>query len=544
MRSFAAIVFLVAAVLITLSQARRDLWAPDEPRHAEVARTMVVSSEWLVPRLNGEIYPDKPPPPFWLMGGFMKLFGTHEWAARIPTVIAAASILALTVLIADLLAIPTAALLAVLILATSFRSWWLFQRVSLDVLMTAFVCVSIVGWLRHWRNRGNPAVNGLLFFGGMAAGVSMKGPLAIVVVLAAAIGHGLSTGSIRKLVERRFLLPGLLAFAAIIAAWVVPLWLATDPVYHNELFFKQSAGRIANAWNHEAPFWYYLYDFPAEFMPWTPLLALGVFALIRFRPMATRSASTLLLAWTVPTFIFLSVVQSKRGNYLLPLYPAFALLASLGLNELLQLGGVWVRRVRVVAWIGLGILGLATLAVAASPFIPAVREQGVNVPVGAAIAALLVGAAFVLRGRVHLQEGRPASAVREQGFGIVALLALTSVFVLPAVDAAKSGRVIAERLRDELPSGTYVPMLGLRADEYCFYSNLAFREVESKDDFIAALQREDVRYALADTKDLSKLRKKVTLPEGVVECDWDTTGSRRGVSVLEVTRRSTERARE
>lgn len=98
----------------------------------------------------------------------MKLFGTHEWAARIPTVIAAASTLALTVIIADLLAIPTAALLAVLILGTSFRSWWLFQRVSLDVLMTAFVCTSIVGWLRHWRDRGSPGFNGLLFFGGIA----------------------------------------------------------------------------------------------------------------------------------------------------------------------------------------------------------------------------------------------------------------------------------------------------------------------------------------------------------------------------------------
>ncbi|MBK6942626.1 MAG: glycosyltransferase family 39 protein [Planctomycetes bacterium] len=542
MRSFAVIVFLVAVLLITLSQARRDLWAPDEPRHAEVARTMVVSSEWLVPKLNGEIYPDKPPPPFWLMGGFMKLFGTHEWAARVPTVIAAASILALTVIIADLLAIPSAALLAVLILASSFRSWWLFQRVSLDVLMTAFVCVSIVGWLRHWRGRGSAAVNGVLFLGGMAAGVSMKGPLAIVVALAAAVGHGLSMGMARKLVERRFLLPGLLAFAVIIAAWVVPLWLATDAAYHDELFFKQSAGRIASAWNHEAPFWYYLYDFPVEFMPWTPLLALGMFALIKFRPKATQSSWTLLFSWTVPTFLFLSVVQSKRGNYLLPLYPAFALLASLGLHELLALGGAWTRRVRVVAWIGLSFLGLATLAVAASAFIPAVKDQGINVPIGAALVALFVGAVFVLRGRVHLQEGRPDSAIREQGFGVVAVLVLAAVFVLPAVDAAKSGRVIAERLRDQLPSGSYVPMLGLRADEYCFYSNLAFREVESKDDFIAALRRADVRYALADTKDLAKLRKKVALPEGVVECTWETTGSRRGVSVLEVNHRPADGA--
>lgn len=537
MRSFAATVFLVALVLITLSQARRDLWAPDEPRHAEVARTMVVSSEWLVPKLNGEIYPDKPPPPFWLMGGFMKLFGTHEWAARIPTVIAAASTLALTVIIADLLAIPTAALLAVLILGTSFRSWWLFQRVSLDVLMTAFVCTSIVGWLRHWRDRGSPGFNGLLFFGGMAAGVSMKGPLAIIVALAAAIGHAFSTGTARKLFDRRFLLPGLLTFVVIIASWVVPLWLATDPAYHNDLFFKQSAGRIANAWNHEAPFWYYLYDFPAEFMPWTPLLALSLFALIKLRPKATQSAWTLLLAWAVPTFIFLSVVQSKRGNYLLPLYPAFALLASLGLNELLALGTAWTRRVRVVAWIGLGVLGLATLALGASAFIPAVRDQGIRVPAGFALIALLVGAVFALRGRVLIREGRPDSAIREQGFGMVALLVLAAVFVLPAVDAAKSGRVIAERLRDQLPSGSYVPMLGLRADEYCFYSNLAFREVESKEDFIAELKREDVRYALADTKDLAKLRKKISLPAGVVECTWETTGSRRGVSVLQVDHR-------
>lgn len=108
---------------------------------------------------------------------------------------------------------------------------------------------------------------------------------------------------------------------------------------------------------------------------------------------------------------------------------------------------------------------------------------------------------------------------------MVALLVLAAVFVLPAVNTSRSRRVIAERLRDQLPSGSYVPMLGLRADEYCFYSNLAFREVESKEDFIAELKREDVRYALLqNTKDLAKLGRRSAFPLVSSGCTWETTG--------------------
>ncbi len=82
-------VFVLCLLILLPTIARRDLWSPDEPRHAEAARTTLITGDYLVPHLAGEIYLDKPAPPFWLMAASMKVFGAHDWAARIPFVVLA-----------------------------------------------------------------------------------------------------------------------------------------------------------------------------------------------------------------------------------------------------------------------------------------------------------------------------------------------------------------------------------------------------------------------------------------------------------------------
>ncbi|MFH1730419.1 MAG: glycosyltransferase family 39 protein, partial [Planctomycetota bacterium] len=75
----AALIVALAAVMLFPSWPFRDLWTPDEPRYMEVAREMVLTGDYLVPHLNGETYPDKPPVFFWLAAGFYKLgFGYNS----------------------------------------------------------------------------------------------------------------------------------------------------------------------------------------------------------------------------------------------------------------------------------------------------------------------------------------------------------------------------------------------------------------------------------------------------------------------------------
>src|SRR3712207_1245468 len=74
-------------LLIGTGIGLRDPWPADEPRFALVARDMVGTGEWLVPRVGGDIYADKPPLYFWLMASGIKLFGSVKLAFLLPSLL-------------------------------------------------------------------------------------------------------------------------------------------------------------------------------------------------------------------------------------------------------------------------------------------------------------------------------------------------------------------------------------------------------------------------------------------------------------------------
>ncbi|MFH0945551.1 MAG: glycosyltransferase family 39 protein [Planctomycetota bacterium] len=503
--------FLLGLLVFTPAILRRDLWSPDEPRHAEVARTMLITGEYLVPKLSGELYPDKPAPPFWLMAVSMKLAGgPSEWAARLPFVLAAAGTLALITFIVRMLGGSAAAtLLAVLMLATAYRFMWLAQRVSLDMMLTFFTALAVSGWLRQWKARGSEYVNGLIFFGASALAVLTKGPLGLLVPLLTASIHAAWTGNLRRFLAPRFL-ASILVFVAIVSAWVIPACIAGGEAYTRELLFKQSAGRVFNAWNHENPFWYYATKLPLEFLPWTPVLILGLVGIARGWFPAERGAVRFLLAWFLPTFIFLSIVQSKRGNYLLPLYPALAVLTALAADESALPRGAAVALRRIAGGLALLMLVIA-VAVGVGQFLPQVKDLELKgLFPGAAAVAVLMGAGGALSWR--FQKKSAVRAFLVQGATILGVMVFAALLVLPVIDARKSPRVVAELLAAESARpGHYVPFCGIRTEEYRFYSGLDCREVE-RDEFLELLKRTDFELAVLDRKSLKKVRG--SLPEG------------------------------
>ncbi|MFD2378655.1 ArnT family glycosyltransferase [Ottowia pentelensis] len=79
--------FGALAVLLLALSAARPLSVPDEGRYAEVSRWMLVSGDWLVPRLNGLPFFHKPPLTHWLQAASLAVFGVHPWAVRLPGVL-------------------------------------------------------------------------------------------------------------------------------------------------------------------------------------------------------------------------------------------------------------------------------------------------------------------------------------------------------------------------------------------------------------------------------------------------------------------------
>jgi len=117
----------------------------------------------------------------------------------------------------------------------------------------------------------------------------------------------------------------------IAAAWLVPMSLASDPDYLNNMLFKQSAGYVADSFSHARPFWWYLPLLPAMLFPWT-------FWPRAWRAIASRRVlgdpgTRLCLAWAVLTFIAFSLISGKQPHYLLLMFPAVALLLARLLPE-------------------------------------------------------------------------------------------------------------------------------------------------------------------------------------------------------------------
>ena len=181
------------SLLFILGVGRWDLWDPDEPRYAEVAKEMVMNSgDWILMHLNGKVYGDKPPLFFWLIALSSYLWGGFtSFAVRFPPALFGTLTVLLTFLVGKILYSSRTGFLSGLILATSFEFAYLSTRGNIDTTLTFFTTASILCFLLWYRRRkeektNEKAMEGLLFYGfyiAMALGTLAKGPIGFILPL-------------------------------------------------------------------------------------------------------------------------------------------------------------------------------------------------------------------------------------------------------------------------------------------------------------------------------------------------------------------------
>ena len=323
------------ALLTLVSLLTRSYLPIDETRYVSVAWDMWLHGNFLVPHLNGALYSDKPPFLFWIFQFGWALFGVNDvWPRVVPSIFAAASLM-LTSKISRRLwpQRPMIAGLAPLI-AVSSMLWMIFVSAAMfDMLIVFFTLVGIFGILRSWQE-SDP--RGWLILGAaIGLGILSKGPVILLHTLPLALLA--PWWAIEKRPTRWFLwyagiLGAVLIGALIALAWAVPAAIAGGEKYSQLIFWGQSAGRVVKSFAHNRPFWWYLPLLPVLLFPWMLWPALWR----SFRSLAKQppsSAVRLCLAWFVPVFFIFSLISGKQPHYLLPLFPAFALLASYALDR-------------------------------------------------------------------------------------------------------------------------------------------------------------------------------------------------------------------
>lgn len=315
---------LVSAFFIFLGS--RGLNEPDEGRYAELGREMAVSGDWLTPRLNGFEHFQKPPLLYWTTALSFKTFGFNEWAARLPSTVAALGILAMTGWMASLLFGRAAAIPAVLILASSFLFFSLARFLTPDMLMTFFIVAALACLIQATHGESPGSFWRWGFFIAMGLGFLTKGPMALVVPVSGALA--LQFGLRRN--SSLFPLPwvrGLLLALVLGLSWFC-MMVALYPRLADYFLGYELVKRFgSHAHGRSQPFWFFVPVLVIGFMPWflfVPGMARSLWKRVRSKNPLTP-AQWLLLGWVVPPFLILSASGSKLLTYILPLLPAFAL---------------------------------------------------------------------------------------------------------------------------------------------------------------------------------------------------------------------------
>ncbi len=351
------------------------LRTPLEVKYALVARQMLAGGPLLVPHLFGELYPDKPPLYFWVTTGLGWLAGgIDERVARLPAAVAASAGVALVARLGTDLFGPGGGLAAACSLATSNLFFWYARQGHPDQFLTTFVTLAYLGLWHGMPRRPGRTRWTLLAYLAMGLAVLSKGALGALLPLLGASVYVLMTRRLRAVPSGLQLRVGLPVLLGVVLAWYGPAVARAGSGYVYETLVHHHLTRYLRAWIHRESWYYYLGQFPVQFFPWTLFLpgaiALGWRASRRAEDERPRSGGPdayraqaagggrrpvlLPLAWLASGFVFLSLSSSKRGAYLLPLYPAAALLV----------GWLWSRAISGARsrWVTVPLAGLSVAA--------------------------------------------------------------------------------------------------------------------------------------------------------------------------------------
>jgi 4-amino-4-deoxy-L-arabinose transferase-like glycosyltransferase len=317
----------------------RILSIPDEGRYVGIALEMLWSGNWLVPRLDTLPYFHKPPLFYWMTAASLATFGINEWAARLPSLLAATGCAFGMFLFVRRWVGEAHARIALLVLATTPFFYGGAQFANLDMLVTACIAATILCAADAVlaAESGRPRRRSLAAAYAFAAlGVLAKGLIGIAIPVLV-VGAWLLILAKPAMALRLVWLPGVALFALIAMPWFA-LMQAEYPGFLQYFFVHHHFERFATVgFNNQQPFWFLIAVFAGATLPWCPLLASGLkkrHAMLEEGPQ--RQVRALMWTWLIATLIFFSIPPSKLIGYVLVAVPPFGALVA---DAMMQAGG-------------------------------------------------------------------------------------------------------------------------------------------------------------------------------------------------------------
>lgn len=362
------LLLLIAFVIISSGLGCRDPWSPDEPRFALIAQEMVDTGTWFFPHRGGQLYPDKPPLFMWIVAAFYLITGSIAVATLLPSLCAGLICIGLIYDLGRRLWNPTIGMIAGLVLLTTLQFVMQTKTGQIDALLCLWTTLAMYGLVRHlvlgpaWHWYYIACI-------AMGLGVITKavGFLPLFLLGIYAFGRFRQWRYLAPIEmdwKRWFVGPALTL--GIIGLWLVPMLIQVELsndsallTYRNNILFKQTMQRYANAWDHQKPFWFFIgYVIPFFWLPVT-LAFPWLFGAWWQRLKKSDGRFLLLLGWIAIVVIFFSYASGKRHLYVLPAVPFLALVTAPFMSKLIKVRPLHFLHFSVTLMAGCAALGTA-----------------------------------------------------------------------------------------------------------------------------------------------------------------------------------------
>jgi 4-amino-4-deoxy-L-arabinose transferase-like glycosyltransferase len=509
-----ALVFLVLLLFFPFLDGR-DLWAPVEPRYAEIVRIMFDKGEWVIPRINGDLYTDKPILYFWLALIASKIAGgVNEWTVRLPAALGGIGFVLATYFTGRDFFSPKVGLIAGAMLATSVRVLWEARWAHIDMLFGCFFLLTIYFGARSLlRNSGKYEILRAYVFMGLA--VLAKGLIGIVLPALLLAAFAAVRRDWRIIVDTKLQL-GFAIFLLVAAPWFYLVNSATDGKWLADFIFIHHFQRYTEWIGHRQPFYYYLTTLPVDFLPWTVFAIPAVIAYFPDQEIMQRPIALFFSLCFLVVFLFFSLSDTKRDLYLLPLLPTLALMVG---NYIDDLAENRIAESALYRWLSQCFFGAVAIIGLGVPIVAwIVRREMFWISLPVALILALGGIVTV----VLIRQSRPLKAMTVSVLLMASLTVCGSRWILPYVNQFKSRRPFSIEIKKIVPPTASLYIYADTMNDFNFYTE---REVipvlSSAGEVAAVLGQTGSGYLLIKERDL----KSLSTPELGKAVATDSVGS-------------------
>lgn len=493
---------ILAGLLFLPRLGVRDLWPPDEARFALIAEDMVRGGSWIAPNHLGRTYAEKPPLQLWAVAlASLPAGRVDEASARLPSALAAIGSVVLTFVLGRRLFGASIGVAGALVLLTSGHFVMRARWSCTDPLLAFFTLAALV-LARAWMDaQGRRWPLGVGFFAACALATLTKGPVGLVLPCAILVLGLAIERRWREIWKFPWVLGGAL-YLVVVVPWYVAYAREAGGGSLTTVLLLENVTRFLHAWNNVQPWWFYFGRFPLSFLPWAAFFPAAAWAICRVSRPEERPALRWLVLWIGVLFAFFSVSSGKRTVYLLPLFPAAALLVGWTLTTALPRAGP--RGTLALRLSAAPLLFLMALTAIASPALLPSIHASVQGPALAVSLLLAVAAAWLAAVLVRAQ---PVAFLGGLVAVVLALVLVSEHVVLPRLNAYHNVRQVAAQLAAAVPPGARLATTEARREVLFFYSGRRGVRVESGEELARFLAGPTPAYCLLPLEDWERWRR-------------------------------------